>query len=180
MRLKYWIKVISTISLSVIIFACNSSGSNNELYESIDTTNCIPSDTIVPVPMNIPRPISKHDTLIPVCFDTAEVTEAFSFRKRDTIREYTPEQLLGHWAQGTLHECYDTDSTGHTWDTQDDVLESEAQTFHWRMIQNRLMIVHMISPNGIVPRDYTIVYLSDKALIYEDTYGTRYQWHKIK
>ena len=79
--------------------------------------------------------------------------------------------IIGKWQNGTVYERYNTDSTGTTWDTGDDVSESEAQEFTWSIDGNKLEQIHTIENGGVVPKTYTLTTLSDTSLVYRDDFG---------
>lgn len=86
--------------------------------------------------------------------------------------------LYGHWVSGTLHEYYNADGTGHTWDTADDIYEEEAQPFNWSMNNATLVQNHLMEMGGVVPKTYTITTLTATTLCYHDSYGTSYTFLK--
>lgn len=82
--------------------------------------------------------------------------------------------LPGHWVSGTIHEWYNADGTGHTWDTADDIFEEEAQPFTWSLNNATLVQNHQMEMGGIVPKTYTLTKLTSTTLCYRDDYGTSY------
>ncbi|MDA3780426.1 MAG: hypothetical protein PF487_09460, partial [Bacteroidales bacterium] len=72
---------------------------------------------------------------------------------------------------GTLFERYDSDKTGVTWDTSDDVTEEEGQEFTWTITIDQLEQIHIIENGGKIPKLYTITELTAASLKYEDAYG---------
>lgn len=87
--------------------------------------------------------------------------------------------IIGKWKSGTLHERYDLDKTGATWDTADDVTEEEAQNFTWTITKDQLEQIHIIENGGKVPKVYTITKLTASTLEYEDAYGKSKSFSKI-
>ena len=79
--------------------------------------------------------------------------------------------IIGKWKSGTLFERYDSDKTGATWDTADDVTEEEAQEFTWTIETDQLEQIHIIENGGVVPKVYTITILTESTLEYKDDYG---------
>ncbi|RLD57911.1 MAG: hypothetical protein DRJ01_13270 [Bacteroidetes bacterium] len=79
--------------------------------------------------------------------------------------------IIGKWKSGTLYERYDSDKTGATWNTADDVTEEEAQIFTWTITKDQLEQIHIIENGGKVPKVYTITELTASSLTYEDDYG---------
>ncbi len=86
--------------------------------------------------------------------------------------------LIGYWQSETLHEYYNIDGTGYTWDTADDVTEEEAQPFTWSLNGKTLTQNHQMEMGGIVPKSYTVTTLDASTLAYHDYYGTSYVFHK--
>ncbi|MBO4488829.1 MAG: hypothetical protein J5741_04120 [Bacteroidales bacterium] len=86
--------------------------------------------------------------------------------------------LMGYWQSGTLHEYYQEDGTGYTWDTADDVLEEEAQPYTWTLSGATLTQNHQMEMGGVVPKAYTVTTLTATTLAYQDNYGTSYVFHK--
>jgi len=79
--------------------------------------------------------------------------------------------IIGKWKSGTLFERYDSDNTGATWDTADDVSEAEAQEFTWTIETDQLEQIHIIENGGVVPKVYTLTTLTETTLAYTDDYG---------
>lgn len=86
--------------------------------------------------------------------------------------------LTGTWAEGTLHEHYNADGTGYTWDTADDVTEEEAQPFAWNLEGSTLTQIHKMEMGGNVPKTYTVTKLNATTLAYHDDYGKYYTFTK--
>lgn len=79
--------------------------------------------------------------------------------------------IIGKWQSGTLFERYDSDNSGATWDTADDVTEAEAQKFTWTIETDQLEQIHIIENGGVVPKVYTLISLTETTLKYTDDYG---------
>ncbi|MBQ9637996.1 MAG: hypothetical protein IJV22_00375 [Bacteroidales bacterium] len=80
---------------------------------------------------------------------------------------YEAEDFIGKWVSGTEYYRYDSDMTGATWDTADDVDESEAQKFKWSIEGDKLTHIHLLeSSQAVVPEVYTVVKLTEKTLQY--------------
>ena len=86
--------------------------------------------------------------------------------------------LSGSWVSGTLHEHYNANGTGYTWDTADDVTEAEAQIFSWKLEGSTLTQIHQMEMGGNVPKTYTVTKLSTNTLAYHDDYGKSYTFTK--
>ncbi len=82
--------------------------------------------------------------------------------------------LPGYWQQGTVHEYYNADGSGYTWDTADDVTEEEAQPFNWTLTGATLVQSHQMEMGGVVPKTYTVEKLTATTLSYHDDYGRTY------
>jgi hypothetical protein len=88
--------------------------------------------------------------------------------------------LTGKWVSGTLFYKYLADGTGATWDTGDDVDESEAQNFTWTLVKSELTHIHILEMGGTVPKVYKVTLLTSTTLKYEDDFGKKYSFTKIK
>ncbi len=82
--------------------------------------------------------------------------------------------LPGYWQSGTVHEYFDADGTGYTWDTADDVTEEEAQSYTWTISGSTLTLTHQMEMGGVVPKTYTLTRLNATTLSYYDSYGSTY------
>ncbi|BAX81739.1 hypothetical protein [Labilibaculum antarcticum] len=87
--------------------------------------------------------------------------------------------IIGKWKSGTLFERYDSNKSGATWDTFDDVTEDEAQEFTWTITKDQLEQIHIIVNGGLVPKTYTITDLTASSLKYEDAYGNTKSFSKL-
>jgi len=88
--------------------------------------------------------------------------------------------LIGKWQSGTLFYKYLDDGTGGTWDTADDVQESEAQEFTWTLVNRELTQIHVLETGGTVPKVYDITELTATTLIYEDDFGKQFSFVKVQ
>jgi hypothetical protein len=86
--------------------------------------------------------------------------------------------LSGYWVSGTLHEFYNANGTGYTWDIADDVTEEEAQPFTWTLENATLTQIHQMEMGGNVPKTYTVTKLNATSLEYHDDYGKFYSFVK--
>lgn len=91
-----------------------------------------------------------------------------SCTKEDNI-EFDQSLLIGKWKSGTVYERYDSDNSGATWDTSDDVTEEEAQVFTWTLVKDQLEQIHIIQNGGNVPKTYVVTTLTASTLKYEDS-----------
>jgi hypothetical protein len=98
------------------------------------------------------------------------------FNKKET---FDKDLLPGKWQQGTVFERYNSDGTGKTWDTADDVTEDEAQPFTWTLTDDNLTQVHLMEMGGKIPKSFTITKLSSTTLTYHDDYKVSYTFTKV-
>ncbi|MCR4827870.1 MAG: lipocalin family protein [Bacteroidales bacterium] len=89
--------------------------------------------------------------------------------------------LPGKWVRGTEYYRYDRNGDGATWDTSDDVDESEAQPFTWEYNEtnNTLTLVHQMEMGGVVPKSYTVTSLTEDELEYKDRFGVHYTFKRV-
>jgi hypothetical protein len=84
------------------------------------------------------------------------------------------ELIVGRWATDAAqpyYEVYNTDGTGHMWDTADDVQEDEADQFDWTMDEAHkqfTQIVHFQGGQGDVPQLCNILILNETTLKYNN------------
>jgi hypothetical protein len=101
-----------------------------------------------------------------------------SCTEQETEISFDESLIIGTWQSGTLFERYDSDNTGATWDTADDVTEEEAQEFTWTIDKDQLEQIHIIVNGGNVPKIYTITTLTATTLEYQDDYGNTKSFSK--
>lgn len=93
-------------------------------------------------------------------------------------KEFDETLLYGKWKCGTLYEKYVSSGTGYTWDTADDVDESEAQSFTWELDGEKLTQYHqMEASSAVVPKQYTVTTLTETTLSYTSN-GKTYTFTK--
>ena len=87
--------------------------------------------------------------------------------------EYDKALLIGKWQEGTLYYRYDSNETGATWDTNDDISEEEAQKFKWTLERSTLTHIHIMEITGeaVVPKTYKVTQLNATTLSYKDING---------
>lgn len=94
---------------------------------------------------------------------------------------YDADMLIGLWQAGTVYYRYNEDGTGSTWDTADDVMESEASAFTWEMEKNSLIHYHKMEiSTAIIPKAYTIKKLDLANLEYQDEFKVKSVFVKIE
>lgn len=88
--------------------------------------------------------------------------------------------LPGKWQSGTLFYKYSSNGTGKTWDTSDDVSESEAQSFNWTLDEDELIHIYIMETGGVgIPKVYTVTMLTSTTLKYVDDFGESYSFVKV-
>lgn len=99
---------------------------------------------------------------------------------REPTKEYEDED--GNMQQGYDYQVYNADGTGYTWDTSDNVTEDEAQKFRWTLVNDDLTHIHVMEMTGeeSIPKVYTVTNLTDSELSYEDDYGKKHTFEKVK
>ena len=102
---------------------------------------------------------------------------AVSCTKTETTFDQT--LLTGKWQSGTLFYKYAADGTGGTWDTSDNVTESEAQPFSWTLVKDLLTQIHLLEIGGSVPKVYTVTELTTTTLKYHDDFGVSFSFTKV-
>jgi len=112
----------------------------------------------------------KKLTLVVLSFVFVMLTTT-SCEKEEEV-SFDETLIIGKWKSGTLFERYDSDKSGATWDTADDVTEDEAQEFTWTIKIDQLEQIHIIENGGLVPKVYTLTTLTASTLVYKDDFGT--------
>lgn len=92
---------------------------------------------------------------------------------------FDEQLLIGKWRSGTLFYRYDSDGTGATWDTGDDISEDEAQKFTWTLVRSDLTHIHIMELGGRVPKYYTVTELTATTLQYKDEFGKTFSFVKV-
>jgi hypothetical protein len=87
--------------------------------------------------------------------------------------------LIGKWRSGTLYYKYHANGTGGTWDTGENVTESEAQAFTWTLVAAELTHIHILEIGGTVPKVYTVTQLTSNSLKYHDDFGVNWSFTKV-
>lgn len=94
---------------------------------------------------------------------------------------YDQNLLVGKWKSGTLFYRYNAGGTGGTWDTSDDVTESEATKFEWTLDKSNLTHIYLMETRAAgVPKVYTVTKLTESELQYHDDFGKSYSFIKEK
>lgn len=160
--------------VSVVLVGCNGHGGGKTITDTIVTTQ-LDGNTGRDRGMD-----SSNKDTVQVFVRQNDEEENFNAghfsRKEHAV--YAATQLCGEWVCGTLHEVYNSDSTGLQWDTKDDVGREEAQKFTWRLENNNLQQVYSMQLGGVVPRAYKVTFVDDESLVYKDYFGESYMWDK--
>lgn len=108
------------------------------------------------------------------------VMVAFIFTSCEMVDTSFDETLLiGKWKSGTEYYRYDTQGSGVTWDTADDVTEEEGQAFTWTLQSSSLTHIHIMQTGGNgVPKIYTVTELTATTLSYKDDFKS-YTFAKV-
>lgn len=95
---------------------------------------------------------------------------------------FDTELLVGKWVSGTEYYRFDNGGKGATWDTSDDVQESEAQPFTWEFDgeTHDLTLVHQMEMGGQIPKSYEVTDLTESVLKFKDRYGQTYSYNRVK
>lgn len=95
------------------------------------------------------------------------------------VIEYKPEQIVGEWHQGTIHDIYYIDGTGKTWDESDDVTIEEAKTFRWSLKHNTLETDYSLATGGVIPRIVHVAKANTEYLQFRDDFGNNYIYNRV-
>ncbi len=100
---------------------------------------------------------------------------AVSFAACDILNDDFDEELLyGTWNSGTDYYTFNSDGTGGTWDTADDVGEDEAQPFTWTLESADLIVIHLTEmETAQIPKHYTVLILTSTTLKIKDDFSTK-------
>lgn len=108
------------------------------------------------------------------------ILAAFVFNSCTEDEEIFEQQyLIGKWQSGTEFYKYLSNGSGATWDTSDDVDESEAQNFTWTLVKSELTHIHIMEMGGTVPKVYTVTELTSTTLKYEDNFNKKFSFTKV-
>ncbi len=98
----------------------------------------------------------------------------------DPIVTFNAPDMVGKWVRGTEFYRYDSNHSGVTWDTADDVSEQEGQPFTWTLDGDQLTLVHQMEMGGVVPKVYTVTVLSSSTLTYRDNYNQTFTYSRVR
>lgn len=94
-------------------------------------------------------------------------------KPKEPTKTYS-ELIVGRWATDAelpYYEVYNSDHTGHMWDTAEDIHEDEADHFDWTMDEANkqfTQIVHFQGGQGDVPQLCNILILNETTLKYNN------------
>lgn len=161
--------VILTATIAVI--CCQRQHEKNGTYiiQNNDTTENLDTITTTTT-LEIPRKQKNN-----ILEETNEICQELIHEEQSTeghrVKQYREEQLIGEWINGTRHELYRADGSGKKWDTSDDIMEDEAQTFVWSMTANRIEMLFPMELGVVVPRVRYISYIDSANMIQSNDYG---------
>jgi hypothetical protein len=75
-----------------------------------------------------------------------------------------------------IHDKFAADGTGSSWSATDDGI---PQSFTWSLSGKTLRFVHRMESGAAVPKEYTVVILTESRLVYEDDWGNRISCTKL-
>ncbi len=88
--------------------------------------------------------------------------------------------LVGKWQSGTEFEVYEANHEGYLWDSADEISETDTkQKFTWSLESATLTQIHIMEMGAKIPKTYTVTYLSDTRLSYEDDFGKSKTYTKV-
>lgn len=94
---------------------------------------------------------------------------------------FDTDMIIGLWQSGTVFYRFNADGSGVTWDTSDDVMESEGGKFTWEVRNKRFTHYHMMEiSSAVIPKTYTIRKLDLMNLEYEDDYHNKTTFIKVE
>ena len=103
-----------------------------------------------------------------------------SCKKAETEVTFDENLLIGKWVTAkTIFYKYTSDHNGLTWDTSDDVTETEAQKYTWNLNKAVLTQTHIMEIGGNIPKVYTITSLNATSLVYKDNFGNETTFTKV-
>lgn len=112
--------------------------------------------------------------LVLILSNTKSKTILQKGRKPKSHTEEYQNLILGLWQSGE-HVFYRfiEDGTGHTWDTKDDLSESEASPFQWKITKSDdLVLTYQLRIRGFIPRMYQIDQLNEDIFQFHDPYSS--------
>lgn len=90
------------------------------------------------------------------------------------------EMMVGLWqCDNHVYYRFNADSTGCTWDVDDDITEEEASRFEWKAYEEAIMMTHKLRIRGVVPRYYELDRLNAFDMRFHDTYST-YAFERVE
>ena len=128
----------------------------------------LPTEDVAPVKVPV------KDSGLVVHYDTMPVHD----RRKKPAVIYTPEQVVGEWVIGTLHELYNADGTGMAWDLGEDVQAHEAKTFSWTLEENRLTAYYALAVGGVVPQVSYVALVDSVQMVRSNDFGEEFHYRR--
>ena len=165
-------KRLLTIALTItlLLAGCHHKREEKKGTESKPVAVTDTARKAAPVPV---KPLVA-DTGMSLRRDTMPVHD----RRRKPAVVYTAEQVAGEWVMGTLHEVYNADGTGMTWDVGEDVKAEEAKPFVWTLEDNRLTAYYALAMGGVVPHMSQVALVDSVQMVRLDDYGNEYRYSR--
>lgn len=156
----------------LIVVGCRHKKENAVPPEVVDSIpqqeETLPQKTVVPVKVPV-----RNSGLV-VHIDTMPVHD----RRKKPAVIYTPEQVVGEWVIGTLHEIYKADGSGMAWDVGEDVQAHEAKAFSWTLEENRLTAYYPIAVGGVVPQVSYVTLVDSVQMVRRNDYGEVFHYRR--
>lgn len=166
------IRTLAVLAIGLLLVA----GCRHKKGETAQPDRAVPQQQEAPQPQKADAPVktSVEDSGMTIHFDTMPVHD----RRRKPTIVYTPEQVTGEWVKGTLHELYNADGTGMTWDVGEDVQAHEAKTFSWTLEENRLTAYYALAVGGVVPQVTYVALVDSVEMVCRNDYGEEFHYRR--
>ena len=95
-------------------------------------------------------------------------------------KHFNTKYLIGEWIEEDIHDKYAEDGTGYTWNPSEDIQETEAAPFEWRLSYDTLLVNHIEWNGAIGPKVYIVTQLDSARLDYYDLFsGLPHHYTKV-
>ncbi len=94
--------------------------------------------------------------------------------------EFDSDLLIGLWSENSVYYRYNDDGSAVTWDTADDIVESEGTKVLWELRHNLFTHYYVMEIGGVVPKMYNIKQLELDILEYNDDYGVSHVFKRVE
>lgn len=174
------IALIAVIAVLCLVGRCSSpEGSVDSSATIVEPEPTLPDvDTIVKDSV-----VTAKDTVKIVKDKGVRATSvsAPSHDRRHEVKtvKVLPEQLIGEWQMGSLHEEYHADGSGLAWDAEE-VERTEAQHFKWSVEDGWVIANYMLSLGGVVPNVTYVTEMDSTHMVRRDNYGNSFFFKKIR